>query len=68
VKTFLAVRILYTLWGWGDNLIKWIDLCVSEVMFGGTTLPCDWIEVDSDVAYLKNESKGKVIGRDDFNL
>ena len=46
----------------GDSPVKWVDVCVVEFMFNGATLPCDWIEVDGDIAYLKNESKGKVIG------
>jgi len=52
----------------GDKPTKWIDVCVVEVMFGGATLPCDWIEVDGDIAYLRNESKGEAIGRDNINI
>ena len=51
----------------GDNPVKWVDVCVVEAMFGGATLPCDWIEVDGNIAYLKNESKGKGVGRDSFS-
>ena len=51
----------------GNNPSKWIDVCVIESMFGGATLPCDWIEVVDDIAYLKNESKGEVIGRVHFS-
>jgi hypothetical protein len=46
----------------GDNPSKWVDVCVVEAMFGGTTLACDWIEVDGDTAFLKGTSKGKLIG------
>jgi len=24
---------------------KWLDFCVVQSIFGGPTLPCDWIEV-----------------------
>lgn len=34
---------------------RWKDICVVESMFGGPTLPCDWlaIGVDGCSAYLK---------------
>ena len=43
----------------------WKDVCVVESMFGGPTLPCDWI-VDTAlrIAYLKGTEPGAVIGRD----
>lgn len=43
----------------------WKDVCVVESMFGGPTLPCDWI-VDTElrIAYLKGTEPGAVIGRD----
>lgn len=47
----------------GNNPTKWIDVCVVQFLLGGVTLPCDWIEVVGNIAYLKNESKGEVIGR-----
>ena len=47
----------------GENPSKWVDVCVVEAMFGGTTLPCDWIDVDGDVAFYKGKVKGNVIGR-----
>ena len=50
----------------GDTPVKWVDVCVVEGMFGGATLPCDWIEVDRDGAYLKNKPKGEVISRHNF--
>jgi len=50
----------------GENPSKWVDACVVEAMFGGTTLPCGWIEVDGDIAFLKGVSKGEVVGRDKF--
>jgi hypothetical protein len=50
----------------GDTPMKWVDVCVVEEMSGRATLPCDWIEVDGNSAYLKNKPKGKVIGRDNF--
>ncbi len=50
----------------GDTPVKWVDVCVVEGMFGGATLPCDWIELDRDGVYLKNKPKGEVIGRHNF--
>lgn len=49
-----------------DGQQKWKDICVVEVMFGGTTLPCDWIEVDAKnkIAFLKKTKPGRVVGRD----
>jgi hypothetical protein len=45
----------------------WKDVCVVESMFGGATLPCDWIEVDRGerIAYLKGTDPGQVAGRRD---
>jgi hypothetical protein len=52
----------------GDKPVKWIDVCVVEGLFGGTTLPCDWLEHHgSRIASLKNEPFGRIIGRDSFN-
>ena len=36
---------------------QWVDFCVVEGMFGGPTLPCDWLEYDNDnnCVYLKND-------------
>ena len=41
------------------------DLCVVEGMFGGSTLPCDWIEFTDDYsgAYLKGTEAGDLVGR-----
>ena len=41
------------------------DLCVVEGMFGGSTLPCDWIEFTDDYsgAYLKGTEAGELVGR-----
>jgi hypothetical protein len=32
-------------------------------MFGGATLPCDWLVVDGDSAFYKGTPKGEVISR-----
>jgi len=32
---------------------KWREVCVVEGMFGGGTLPCDWIQVEDNKAFLK---------------
>ncbi len=46
----------------GENPSKWVDVCVVEALFGGATLPCDWIEVEDHIAFLKGTSKGNVVG------
>lgn len=46
-----------------DGEYYWKDCCVVESMFGGPTLPCDWIEISNHTAYLKGTEPGKVIGR-----
>ena len=50
----------------GDNPRKWSDACVVEAIFGGATMPCDWIEVEGDIAFLKGTDKGNVIGPQHF--
>ena len=45
----------------GDNP-KWVDVCVVETISGGTTLPCDWIEVHGRTATFKGENIGYVVG------
>lgn len=43
---------------------QWKDFCVVEGLFGGPTLPCDWIEYDrnENCVYMKGKSKGEIIG------
>ena len=43
---------------------QWLDFCIVEGMFGGPTLPCNWLEYDSknNCVYLKDKPKGKLIG------
>jgi hypothetical protein len=45
-----------------DGSKKWKDLCVVEAIFGGPTLPCDWIEFSSRdrCAWLKCEPQGEI--------
>lgn len=45
--------------------IKWIDVCVFEGLFGGSTVACDWIAYDNEVrgAYLEGAEIGNLIGR-----
>ena len=43
---------------------KWLDFCVVQSIFGGPTLPCDWIEVHGRTACLKDETIGNVVGSD----
>lgn len=41
----------------------WKDCCVVEPMFGGKTLPCDWLEISEDgrSAYLKGTEPEEVV-------
>ncbi len=50
-----------------DSPEQWVDVCVVEALFGGPTLPCDWIEIDGDVAFLPGTDKGDVIGRNNIS-
>ena len=43
---------------------KWLDFCVVQSIFGGPTLPCNWIEVHGRTAHLKDEAIGHVVGSD----
>ncbi len=47
-----------------DGSLCWKDYCVVEAIFGGATLPCDWIEVDSKllIAYMSGTTPGEVCG------
>jgi hypothetical protein len=44
------------------------NVCVAEAMFGGPTLPCDWVAVEKDarIAYLKAAEPGVVVGREEI--
>lgn len=45
---------------------RWKDCCVLEAMFGGPTLPYDWIEWDpKGFAYMKDTEPGAIVGRAD---
>lgn len=46
-----------------DGEYYWKDCCVVEGLFGGPTMPCDWIVVESGMAYLKGTEPGPVAGR-----
>lgn len=48
-----------------DGNSVWKDFCVVESLFGGPTLPCDWIEISDDggSAYLKGSDPGEVRSR-----
>jgi hypothetical protein len=50
------------------KFLKWIDVCVYEMFFGGATLECDWIEYDkeSQGVFLKGTPPGKLVTRSDF--
>ena len=48
-----------------DGKRAWKECCVTEHMFGGPTLPCNWIEITEDglAAFLKGTDPGKIVGR-----
>lgn len=48
-----------------DGQRAWKDCCVVEGMFGGATMPCDWLVVTEDgySAYLKGTEPGEVAAR-----
>lgn len=48
-----------------DGEKVWKDCCVVESMFGGATLPCDWLEFSEDgrAAWLKGTVAGEVQSR-----
>ena len=48
-----------------DGQRVWKDCCVVESMFGGATLPCDWLEIRDDgrSANLKGTDPGQIVGR-----
>jgi hypothetical protein len=48
-----------------DGQRVWHDCCVVGSMFGGSTLPCDWLSIGEDgrSAFLAGTDPGKVIGR-----
>ena len=48
-----------------DGQQVWNDVCVVEAMFGGPTLPCDLLIVDTGqrVAHLKGNEPGPIAGR-----
>ena len=41
---------------------KWLDFCVVQSIFGGPTLPCNWIVVSGKRAHLRNEPVGNIVG------
>lgn len=48
-----------------DGEQVWKDVCAVESVFGGPTLPCNWITVDTDqrIAYLRGTEPGAVVRR-----
>lgn len=45
-----------------DGQRIWQDCCVVESMLGGTTLPCDWLEISEDgrSAWLQGTQPGEI--------
>lgn len=52
--------------GYHDGRPVWKDVCVIESLFGGPTLPCEWIVFDNKqrIAYLKGATPGNIIRRE----
>lgn len=48
-----------------DGKKHWQDVCVYEGMFGGPTMPCDWIDFDrkNRIAFLKGTEPGEIACR-----
>ena len=44
------------------------DICVVVSMFGGPTMPCEWLTFDGKqrIAYLTRTEPGKVVGREGY--
>ena len=51
-----------------DGLRFWRDLCVVEYLYGGPTMPCDWIMVarDGRSAHLKGTNPDRIFTRLDY--
>lgn len=49
-----------------DGQRIWKDCCVVEGLFGGATLPCEWLAIgeDGNSAYLKGTEPGITHGRE----
>ena len=47
-----------------DGKKHWQDVCVYEGMFGGVTMPCDWLAVDEKTGgvYLVGTQPGVLVG------
>lgn len=54
-------------WDERDGERFWRDCCVIESIFGGPTLPCDWLFMGEDgrSAFLKGHPDTDVVGRND---
>ena len=47
-----------------DNPERWVDVCAVEVI---PTLPCDWIDIVDNAAFLKGTARGQVVSRETFS-
>lgn len=43
--------------------VRFLDACVAEALRGGAILPCDWIEIDDDVAFHRSYQRGVLVDR-----
>jgi hypothetical protein len=46
-----------------DGIQHWQDVCVYESLFGGPTMPCDWLAVDETTGgvYLAGTQPGELV-------
>ena len=61
VKDFESQGLIITTQIDGKEHFK--DLCVVEGMFGGPTLPCNWLEYNNEesIVWLKGTNKGDIV-------
>lgn len=52
----------------GKRPTKWIDVCVVEAMFADEGVPCSWLVVEDNTAYLKGTAKGEVIDHSNISV
>jgi len=51
-----------------DGEVHWKDVCVVEGMFGGSTMPCDWLTCDAEdmSASMNGDESEAVVSRANF--
>ena len=50
---------------WIDRRLHWHELCVVDVVAGGPTVGCEWLEWDpaQRIAWLRGGPRGGIVGR-----